>query len=323
MEFKGTKVLVTGGAGFLGTNFILRLLESGAKVRATLHDRPAQIKETRVEWIKSDLTSMADCKKTVKGMDYIFLCAANTSGAAVMTKTPMVHVTPNVMMNTQMLEAAYQAEVKKILFISSSAAYPEVGDRAVREDDMFHGDPPEVYYPVGWMKRYTEILCKTYATKLKRPMPCVVIRPSNVYGPYDKFEFERSHVTAALLRRVVERHNPLEVWGTGDDERDLIFVDDFLRGCFEAFARTDTYSAYNIATGETHSIKTILKTLLEVDDFGDANVNFKTDKPRTIQKRMINISLAERELNFKMTTTLKDGLAKVVRWYRNEKLGKI
>lgn len=318
--FEGKKVLVTGGAGFLGTNFILRLLESGAQVRATLHERPAQIKDDRIEWLKADLTSMLDCQRVVEGMDFVFLCAANTSGAAVMTRTPMVHVTPNVLMNTQMLEAAYQAEVKKVLFVSSSAAYPEVGERAVREEDMFQGDPPEVYYPVGWMKRYAEILCKTYATKLKRPMPCLVVRPSNVYGPCDKFEFDRSHVTAALLRRVVERHDPLDVWGTGEDERDLIFVDDFIRGCFAAFARGRNYDVFNIASGQTHSIKKILQTLLEVDGFQNANVQFKSDKPRTIRRRVIDISFAEREMSFKAEISLKEGFSRVVGWYREQKL---
>ena len=96
----------------------------------------------------------------------------------------------------------------RFCFISSGAAYPPTADRPVREAEMFDGDPHEVYFAAGWMKRYAEILCRTYAEKIAQPMPTVVVRPSNVYGPYDKFDFAVSHVTAALIRRVVERQSP-------------------------------------------------------------------------------------------------------------------
>ena len=130
---------------------------------------------------------------------------------------PLVHITPNVLINTLMLEAAHRARVARFCFISSGAAYPPTADRPVREEEMFDGDPHDVYFAAGWMKRYAEILCRTYAEKIPQPMLTVVVRPSNVYGPYDKFDFAVSHVTAALIRRVVERQSPLEVWGTGED----------------------------------------------------------------------------------------------------------
>ena len=118
------KVLVAGGTGFIGSNLILRLLGEGCHIRATFNQRPPTIKNKEVDYVKADLTVMEDCRQAVKGMDYVFMCAANTSGAAVMASTPLVHVTPNVVMNAQIMEAAYLAGVKKFLFISSSAAYP-------------------------------------------------------------------------------------------------------------------------------------------------------------------------------------------------------
>ena len=120
---------------------------------------------------------------------------------------------------------------------------------------MFDGDPHDVYFAAGWMKRYAEVLCRTYAEKIPNPMPTVVVRPSNVYGPYDKFDFAVSHVTAALIRRVVERHSPLEVWGNGQDIRDLIYVDDFIEGMLAAFATDRPYLAVNICAGAGHSVR--------------------------------------------------------------------
>src|SRR5680860_100216 len=212
LMFKGRNVLVTGAGGFLGTNIAKRLVEEGSCVRGTLHTRRPQFEHQRLEYVSADLTNMEECRRVVEGMDYVFMCAANTSGAAVMATQPLAHVTPNVVMNAQMLEASYQAKVKKFLFISSSAAYPPSGDRPVSEAEMFDGDPFEAYFSVGWMKRYGEVLCRIYSEKIKDPMSTVVVRPSNVYGPYDKFDFDRSHVTAALTRKVIERQNPLEVW---------------------------------------------------------------------------------------------------------------
>jgi GDP-L-fucose synthase len=130
--FEGKRVLVAGGTGFVGVNLINRLLSLGANVRATIHRKDPVILDERIEYVRCDLTRMEDCKKVVSDMDYVFLCAASTSGAAVIQSTPLVHVTPNIVMNAQMLEAAYFAKVKKFIWLSSNAAYPPSGDRPVK-----------------------------------------------------------------------------------------------------------------------------------------------------------------------------------------------
>ncbi len=227
-----------------------------------------------------------------------------------MRTNPLAHVTPNVLMNTQLMEAAYQAGVKKYLFISSSAAYPPTDDRPVREEEMFEGDPYDVYYAVGWMKRYAEVLCKVYAQKIKKTMPTVVVRPSNMYGPYDKYDFAISHVTAALVRRVVDRQQPMEIWGTGEDVRDLLYIDDFIEGSLLAFEKTQDYLAVNIAYGTGYSVKNVLNTLLELDGYSDADVRFDPTKPSTIPIRLVDTQLAENLLGFKAKTSLSEGLKK-------------
>ncbi len=313
----GTKVLVAGGTGFVGVNLINRLLSVGANVRATIHRKAPVITDERIEYIRCDLTNMEDCKKVVDGMDYVFLCAASTSGAAVMASTPLVHVTPNIVMNSQMLEAAYFAKVKKFVWLSSNAAYPPSGDRPVKEEELLDGDPYETYFGVAWMKRYTEILCRLYSEKLKNPMPTVVLRPSNIYGPYDDFEFETSHVMAALIRRVVERHDPLEVWGTGDDIRDWIYIDDFIDALVLATEKIESYNPINIGLGKGYSIKQALQIILEVDGYTDAKIVFNSSKPSMIPVRLIDTIKAETILGFKARTGLREGIKKTIDWYRN------
>jgi GDP-L-fucose synthase len=314
--FKDAKILVAGGTGFIGVNLILRLVSLGCQVRATLHKRPAVIQDDAIEYVWADLTLMEDCRRVVEGVDYVFMCAANTSGAAVMASTPLVHVTPNVVMNAQMLEAAYTAGVKKFLFISSSAAYPPTGDRPVREEEMFQGDPYEIYYSVGWMKRYSEILCRIYAQKIKNPMPTVVVRPSNIYGPYAKFDFQTAHMQHALIRRVVERQNPIEVWGTGDDVRDFIYIDDLTDGMLVAFEKTEGYIAVNIASGQGYSVKEVLRTILDVDGYSGAEARFDSSKPTTIPIRLVDTSYAQRMLGFQCKISLREGIRRTIEWYR-------
>jgi len=314
--FEGKNVLVAGGAGFVGVNLISRLLTYGVNIRATIHKKSPVIVNDKIEYVSCDLLYMEDCRKVVRDMDYVFLCAANTAGAAVMASTPLVHVTPNVIMNSQMLEAAYFAKVKKFIWLSSNAAYPPTGDKPVKEDEMFSGDPYDTYFGVGWMKRYTEILCKLYSEKLKDRMATVVLRPSNIYGPYDKFDPSTSHMMAATIRKVVERQKPIKVWGTGGDVRDLIYIDDFVDAMILATERVNTYDPINIGYGKGYSVKEILQICLEIDGYNDAVVEYDTSKPSMIPVRNIDVKKAEKVLGFIPKTSLQEGIRKTIKWYR-------
>ena len=316
--FKGKNVLVAGGSGFVGVNLIRRLLDLNAGVRATLHKKGPIIRDDRIEYVRCDLLNMEDCKKVVSDMDYVFMCAANTSGAAVIASTPLVHVTPNIIMNSQILEASYYAGVKKFVFLSSNAAYPPTADRPVREDEMFDGDPYDTYFGVGWMKRYTEILCRMYSQKLKKHMTTVVIRPSNIYGPYDDFDFATSHVMAAMIRKVADRHNPIIMWGDGNDVRDMIYIDDFVEAVMLAAAKIDTYEPLNIGAGKGYRLRDIQQMILKIDGYDNAEIKYDTSKPSMIPVRLIDVSKADKVIGFRPDIGVDEGIRKTLRWYREE-----
>ena len=313
--FNGKNVLVTGGAGFVGVNLINRLLPLGANIRATIHNKPPVINDDRIEYVVCDLTREEDCQRVADGVDYVFMCAANTSGAAVMEKTPLVHVTPNVVMNTLMLEAAYKAGVEKFLFVSSNTVYSPT-DHPVKEDEMIPGQMFEKYFCVAWMKQFTEILCRMYTEKISSPMKTVVVRPANIYGPYDDFEWETSHVLPALIRKVVERHDPIEVWGDGNDIKDFIYIDDFVEGVLLAIEKIQNFEPVNIATGVPCSIRHALDVILQADGYTDANIIFDSSKPTMIPRRLIDTTKAKQLLGFVAKTQLADGIKKTVNWYR-------
>jgi GDP-L-fucose synthase len=306
--------------GFIGSHICNRLLKEGAIVRGIYHVSEGRKRLPGVEYVKLDLENQEDCIKAVNGQDFVFMCAANTAGAAVMRETPLAHVTPNLKMNSMLLEAAQREKVKKFVFISSGAAYPATNEVPAKEEDMFSAEPEDVYYAVAWMKRYTEILCKTYAEKINTKMPCLVIRPSNVYGPDDKFDPQKSHVMAALIRRVASREKPMQIWGTGNDIRDFIYVDDFIDGVMKAFCLDRQFLAVNIASGTGYSVKDVLKKLIEVDGFNDAEYSFDVSKPSTTPIRLIDTQLAKQVLAFEAKTCLADGLKNTLKWYRENLL---
>jgi GDP-L-fucose synthase len=312
--FKNAKVLVTGGAGFVGINLINRLLDEGAQVRATLYNKDPVIKDHRIEYIRGDLRLEEDCEKVVDGMDYIFMCAANTSGAKVMSTTPLVHLTPNMLMNIQMLQAAYTFGVKKFLFISTNTVYP-LTDFAVKESDVTN-EFYESYHIVAWMKRFTEIVCEMYSNRIKEPMKTIVVRPGNLYGPYDKFDWEKSKVIPAIMRRAIERHDPFEVWGDGMDLKDFLYIDDCIDGLILAMENMDEFEPINIASGIPVTIRDVLIQILKSADYDDADVQYDSSKPTMIPKRMIDISLAKEKLGFEPKVSLQDGIHKTVQWYK-------
>lgn len=314
--FENALAVVTGGAGFIGSALVERLLKEGCRVRAVLHDRPSLITDARVESVRADLTSMSDCRRVVDGANIVCHCAASTSGAAVISQSPLVHVTPNIVMTSQLMEAACLAGARKFLYFSSSVAYPPSGERAVREGELLDGHPYETYFGAGWTKRFGEVLAMFYSQKLRQPMPVTVVRPSNIFGPRDKFDPRTSHVTAALVRRVVQRENPFLVWGTGNDVRDLLYIDDFIDGVILALRNPEPYLAVNISAGEGHTVKEVIQMLLELDGFAEAQVQFDATKPQMIPIRLIDNSLAREKLGFQPRIGLREGLRRTLAWYR-------
>jgi GDP-L-fucose synthase len=243
------------------------------------------------------------------------MCAANSSGAAVIDKTPLVHLTPNIRMNLNMLEAAHHQGVSKFIFISSNTVYP-VNNFAMKESDAkfkFF----EKYHVVGWMKRFSEIICEIYSKKIKNSMKTIVIRPGNLYGPHDKFDLEKAKVIPALITKVANRHNPINVWGNGEDLKDFLYIEDFCRILIKIINKKNIdFDIFNIASGKSITIKQVLKILIKIENLKKIKILYDTSKPTMIPKRLINISKIKKEFKYKRFTAIKEGLKKTLNWYK-------
>ena len=311
--YKDKKVLVAGASGFVGTNLSAKLIELGAEVIGTHNKRPIENLPASSQ-LKCDFTIYEDCLRATRGIDYVFMCAANTSGAAVMEKTPLAHLTPNVVMNSQILAAAYENEVSKFCFISSNTVYP-VTNFAVKEDDVNY-EFFSKYFIVGWMKLFSEKMTEMYSDHIKNPMNTLVVRPGNLYGPHDKFTWNESKVIAALIRKCIERQNPLPVWGDGKDLKDFLFIDDFIDALLLAFEEVKDFEAINIASSIPVTIKEILNTILEVENCRDTKINFDKSMPTMLPKRLINTDKIRKLRSWEPKVSLKDGIKQTILWYK-------
>ncbi len=312
--YKGKNILVAGASGFVGTHITKKLSELGAHVTGSYFKKIPNKKLPNVKFIRADYTNFQDCLKVTKNIDFIFMVAANTSGAAVMEHTPLAHLTPNVVMNSQILAAAYENNITKFCFISSNTVYP-VTDFPVKEDDVNYQFFSK-YFIVGWMKLFSEIMTKMYAKHIKRPMKTLVVRPGNLYGPNDKFKWKESKVIAALIRKSIERHNPFLVWGDGNDLKDFLYIDDFVEGLLKAFETFDNYEEINIASGIPITIKEVLNLILKLDDNQTANVNFDSSMPTMLPKRMINNDKIREKCAWKPQISMELGLKLTIDWYK-------
>ena len=231
--FKGKKILIAGISGFVGRNLALKLENYNVKIIGTYHSKKPKFVSKKIKLLKLDLTIKKNCLKACKNIDYVFMCAANSSGAQIIEKKPLTHLTPNLIMNSLILEAAYEMGVKKLCFISSSTVYP-LRNKTIREKDVNYKFF-EKYFIVGWVKLFSEKICQMYSEKIEKPMQTLIVRPSNLYGPHDKFDWKTAKVVPSLIRKVVEKKFPVVIWGNGKDLKDFIYIDDFINALLKLF----------------------------------------------------------------------------------------
>ena len=308
--YKNKRVLVTGATGLVGSNLVKELVKRKAKVYGISLEESDYLTKKLEYYYCKDLTNFESCQEVIKGMDYIFHCAANSAGAKVMKENPLSLVNDNILMTMNMLKAASEEGVKKFLYISSTTVYHDV-PYPVKEQDIY-GDVFEGYVGVGNMKKIGEILCKIYHNLT--PMKIAIVRPVNIFGPHDKFDEERAHVIPSLIRRAVNREDPFVVWGTGNAVRDFIYVEDLINALLLVLEKKCDCDPVNIGTGRKVTIKDVVNIIIKIIDYRP-NIIFDEGKPDAIPYRMVNVDKIRR-LGFNFKFSLEKGLKETIRWYK-------
>jgi len=314
MFYKNKKVLVTGGTGFIGANFVNELLTKDAVVRIPIHKRRSCLFHKNIETVHADLTKMKDCLKVCDNIDYVIHAAGAVGSAAVGIVREMETITANLILSSSIMEAAWKQKVDRFLLFGSSTAYPPA-EYPIKEHEMWTTQPYEGYMGYGWMRRYLEKLAEFVHNRSN--MKIAIARPSAVYGDFDNFDLDTCHVLPALIRKAVKKENPYTVWGDGNDIRDFIYVTDFVEGSLLLLEKYAVCDPVNIAYGVGSSIKDVVKIILKVTNHANALVKFDTTKPSKLPVRLVDISKSKELLNFIPKVSLENGICQTVKWFNN------
>ncbi len=308
------KILLCGATGFIGRNILEHFYGNPLyDIRAIYHKKDA-LTEYDVEWCYADLNNPHDVERVMQGVDVILQFAATTSGAKDITTKPYIHVTDNAVMNSLLLRSAYENGVNHFVFPSCTVMYQPC-DTALTEDDFNASDDIyDKYFGVGNTKVYIEKMCDFYS-RLGRTKH-TVIRHSNIYGPHDKYDLERSHVFGATITKVMTAEDKVVMWGTGEEKRDLLHVNDLCSFVEFAIQRQKTnYELFNVGLGEAVAVRDLVSKIIAASG---KNLEVENDlsKPTIKTSLYLDWTKALREIGWQPQISLDEGIKMTLDWYK-------
>lgn len=312
--YKNKKVLVTGGTGMIGRYLVELLIDSGAKVTIASLDDPSRA-HPKAKFSKLDLTDINNCREVCQGIDFVFHLAG-IKGSPKMTKErPASFFVPTILFNTNMMEAARRAGVKRFLYTSTIGVYAPA--EVFHEDDVWKTFPSENDKFAGWAKRMGELQAEAY--KIEYGWENIsIVRPANVYGSFDNFDPENAMVIPSLIHRAISGENPLTVWGDGTPIRDIIHAKDVARGMILAVEKGINMPV-NLGSGTGVTIKEIAETIAGLVPGRPIKIKWDKTKPMGDKKRLMDVARAKKLLGFKPSISLEQGIKETIEWYLKNK----
>ncbi len=314
------KVLVTGGAGFIGSHVVEKLVEAGAEVcvldnfQNGSKSNLSKVKNS-IKIVKGDCRSPQDAFVSCKNKDVVMNLAARVGGIEYNRTHQATMMQDNLLIGTVMIEAAHKAGVDRFLVVSSACIYPRSCSVPTPEVEGFLDEPEPTNGGYGWAKRMSEKLGEYYFQEFG--MKVGIVRPYNCYGARDHFDPDVSHVIPALIKRVFDGENPVKVWGTGRQTRAFLYVEDLAEGMILAIEKYPVPDPINLGTDEEISIKELIQKIIKISG-KKVSIVFDTSKPDGSPRRNSDNTKATKNLGFIPKTTLDNGLENVIKWYKSK-----
>ena len=305
--FKNKKVLVTGGTGMIGRQLVELLVERNADVYVVSLDQPVGMPEG-VKFANVDLREFSNCVGACEGMDYVFNLVGVKGSPKMCKEQPADFMVPMLQFNTNMMEAARRADVKWYLYTSSVGVYHPA--EVFKEKDVWKTFPSENDRFAGWAKRIGELQAEAY--KIQYDWDRVsIVRPANVYGPYDNFDPENAMVIPSLIRKAYS-DDELVVWGDGSPIRDFIHARDVAQGMIHMVEHKVT-EPVNLGSGTGVAIREIVDVIVENCEF-PIRVVWDRDKPSGDKRRVFDMQRAYCR-GFKPQISIEDGIRETMDWF--------
>ena len=302
-----SRVVVTGGGGFLGSRLVNWLREHGAR----------DIVVPRSEHF--NLVERDHCRQVVEGAGTVIHLAARVGGIGFNRENPGTLFFENLMMGAQLMEEARLAGVKKFVAVGTVCAYPKFTPVPFREDDLWNGYPEETNAPYGLAKKM--LLVQAQAYRQQYGFNSIYLLPVNLYGPGDNFDPRSSHVIPALIRKILaakqKRDEAVEVWGDGSASREFLYVDDAAEAIGLATERYEGSDPVNLGSGREITIKNLVTLLCRLIGY-DGRISWDTTKPNGQPRRRLDVSRAEKAFGFKARTDFETGLGRMVEWWASQ-----
>jgi GDP-L-fucose synthase len=309
--WRGKRILMTGGAGFVG-HYIAEKLVNVHRVRREDIIIPRS-KEL-------DLRVWENCLAATKDADLVIHLAASVGGIGFNMKNPATLFYDNAIMGIQLIEAARRNEVPKFVALGTICAYPKFTPVPFKEEDLWNGYPEETNAPYGLAKKM--MLVQSQAYRQQYGYNSIYLLPVNLYGPRDNFHPDSSHVIPAIIKKVVDAQDQekqsIELWGTGKATREFLFVRDCAEGILLAAERYNSSEPVNLGAGREISIKDLGELICRLCDF-DGKIDWDHTKPDGQPRRCLDTKRAEKEFGFKAQTDFESGLKETIDWYREHR----
>ena len=323
----GKRVLVTGGAGFIGSHVVEELLRRSRGARVTVadnfsHGRRINLSAVAkdVKLVSADFLLLDDCLKVCRGQDIVLNVAAHVAGVGYNAVHQATMFRDNMQLSINMMEAARRSKVERLLVVSSACVYPREAPVPTPETEGFVGAPEPTNEGYGWSKRMAEYLGRAYHQEFG--MRVAIVRPYNAYGPRDRYNSADSHVVAALISRIVGGENPVRVWGGGLVSRAFLFVEDAARGMLDVAARYAECDPVNLGTSEEITMGDLARTIQRLAG-SRARLLFDASKPAGAPRRNCDTTKAREKAGFVAQVSLEEGLRRSIEWYRRRFRAKI
>lgn len=315
MFYRRKKVLVAGGTGMIGTCIVKRLLQYGCNITVVSLESKEYAKKlfgNSVNFVHADLTDTNTCLNVTKGKEIVLNLIGIKGSVGIGQSKAASILIPMLRFQTNLMDASYQNDVKNFLFVSSICAYPQ-SRKPKLEDSVWDGQPKQNDRIPGLAKRIGEVQAESYL--LEHNWQSVkIVRPSNVYGPYDNFNPQTAQVIPALIARMAAGENPVTVWGGGSAIRDFIYVDDAAYGMLLALEKAPPCTPVNLSMGKGVTIKKVAQTIANIVP-KKPKLRWDASKPTGDPIRILSPIRAEKLLGFKAKTSLENGIKKTVEWY--------
>lgn len=310
LSLENQRILVTGGAGFLGKQVVAQLIAAGGDRQKITIPRSKDC----------DLRQASACEQAVENQDIVIHLAAHVGGIGLNREKPAELFYDNLMMGVQLIHAAHEAGVKKFVCVGTICAYPKFTPVPFKEEDLWNGYPEETNAPYGVAKKALLVQLESY--RLQYGFNGIYLLPVNLYGPEDNFDPRSSHVIPALIHKVYEAQQrgdkQLPVWGDGSPTREFLYSTDAARGIVMGTQAYDKPDPVNLGTNFEISIKDLTELICELMEF-DGEIIWETDQPNGQPRRCLDTTKAKAEFGFAAQVSLREGLKNTIAWYRQNR----